>query len=694
VADEVQRGESPDHAKLSAFGPQRGESPDHAKLGAYGKKKDCDHDHQPMAVRDERPTRRNPRLLRPMRFVSLHHHSTYSFLDGFQLPEAHVRRITELNGSALAMTEHGNVMSHAKFEQSAKKAGVKPIFGIELYTGEIDPERRTQLKNHLTILARNQDGYRNVLQLVSKSYMEGFYYEPTVSGSMLRKHAEGLVVLSGCQSGLLFSSLVGGKHIDSGDASYERGKAVAARFKRSLGDAYVLEVQAFPELTKTKWANPMIARISRELKIPMVATLDCHYTTADREGDPEDAPLAPQRRQVDTGGSSEVLGLQLGPLPASLRQAAFARLIETGLTREEGIRAINLTAEIAQDMTTSSYRSSDGPLPDCGTDKRSKQVFRGVDQGRLEVPRLRPYATAGERRRYSERIATRCRSSRRRTLSTTSLLSRISSSLRRTRTSESALPADRQLAVSSAGYSVSLKSTRCSSLILSLSGSLTSRVRTYPDIDLGLRDWTSAEIVDYAVAKYGRECVNQIGTFTKYKSKNALDDVARVYRIPTIRSSADQGRSPGDGHQVTFVRARRSLTPSNNSSRRRRWSRNTRSYAGDGARGQRQGFGIHAAGLAISNEPITEVVPILEREVKKRTVQVVGVDKYDAEYLGILKIDLLGLSAIDALVRHVRMLGEKPSSSTTSRSRTSRHQGFKENDVVGIFQYEGERCGW
>jgi DNA polymerase-3 subunit alpha len=215
-----------------------------------------------------------------MRFVSLHHHSTYSFLDGFQLPEAHVRRITELNGSALAMTEHGNVMSHAKFEQSAKKAGVKPIFGIELYTGEIDPERRTQLKNHLTILARNQDGYRNVLQLVSKSYMEGFYYEPTVSGSMLRKHAEGLVVLSGCQSGLLFSSLVGGKHIDSGDASYERGKAVAslASSDHFNGDAYVLEVQAFPELTKTKWANPMIARISRELKIPMVATLDCHYT--------------------------------------------------------------------------------------------------------------------------------------------------------------------------------------------------------------------------------------------------------------------------------------------------------------------------------------------------------------------------------------------------------------------------------
>src|SRR5262252_4333631 len=196
MAEKIQRGESPGKAKLGFSGRiQRGESPDHAKLPAF-KKEECDHDEQPAFVRSERPTRRNPRLLRPMHFVSLHHHSTYSFLDGFQLPDAHVRRISELNGSALAMTEHGNVMSHAKFEQAAAKEGIKPIFGIELYCGEIDEERRTQKKNHLTILAQNEEGYRNVLRLVSKSWREGFYYKPTVSGAMLREASSGLVVLS------------------------------------------------------------------------------------------------------------------------------------------------------------------------------------------------------------------------------------------------------------------------------------------------------------------------------------------------------------------------------------------------------------------------------------------------------------------------------------------------------------------
>src|SRR5262245_55592219 len=177
----IQRGESPGKAKLDVHGRiQRGESPDHAKLSAFGRK-ECAHEDHPALVRKEKSSNRNSGVVRAMRFVSLHHHSTYSFLDGFQLPDAHCRRVAEIRGSALALTEHGNVMSHVKFEQAAREGGVKPIFGIELYTGEIDPERRRQLKNHLTLLARDQEGYRNILQLVSRSYMEGFYYEPTVS---------------------------------------------------------------------------------------------------------------------------------------------------------------------------------------------------------------------------------------------------------------------------------------------------------------------------------------------------------------------------------------------------------------------------------------------------------------------------------------------------------------------------------
>src|SRR5687767_11728802 len=104
-----------------------------SKLPAFYKPpSSCDHEGQPALVRKEKKTRRNPRLLKPMKFRSLHHHSTYSYLDGYALPEAHVRRATEINMQAMAMTEHGNISSHAKFEQAAEEEGIKPLFGVEL----------------------------------------------------------------------------------------------------------------------------------------------------------------------------------------------------------------------------------------------------------------------------------------------------------------------------------------------------------------------------------------------------------------------------------------------------------------------------------------------------------------------------------------------------------------------------------
>lgn len=199
---------------------------------------------------------------KPMRFASLHHHSTFSYKDGFQLPEAHVRRAEELmmeNG--LAMTEHGNVSSHVKFEIAAQKIGVKPIFGCEVYTGRVG-EGATQSKYHLTILAKDQEGYRNLLSLVSKSWAEGFYYDPTVSWQMLNAHKKGLVVLSGCQGSLLFCSAVGGKLIEPADASPRRALEVARRFKAAFGNNYYIEVQAFPELDSTRLANPILAGIA------------------------------------------------------------------------------------------------------------------------------------------------------------------------------------------------------------------------------------------------------------------------------------------------------------------------------------------------------------------------------------------------------------------------------------------------
>lgn len=687
--EEVQRGESPDHAKLSAFGKkvQRGESPDHAKLSAFGKKHkpDCDHDDQPALVLDVRKRREVPR--KPMRFVSLHHHSTYSFLDGFQLPDAHVRRATELQMGAMAMTEHGNIMSHVKFDQAAKKEGVKPIFGIELYCGEVDEERRQQKKNHLTILAKDQVGYRNILQLVSRSWMEGYYYEPTVSGAMLREHRDGLVVLSGCQGSLLFSSLVGGKGIDRADASYARAKSVAQRFKRTFNGNYFIEVQAFPELGQTCQANPLLARIAKELKIPLVATLDCHYTM------PTDREMQKVLHSVRNNGTVEEVAREWGYsselCPPVSDRALLKALMGTGLTKQESVEAILNTEAIAQDTNVELPKlpMTRFPLPpeyDNAADLLHAWVKRGWKERGCDR------MTLADRKRYRERLAYE--------LSIIESKDYIDYFLIVSDLVVFAKNADIGVGPARGSAAASLlcwllRITEVNPMVfphLVFERFIDITREDLPDIDLDFESVRRGEIVDYAVSKYGRPCVNQIGTFQKYKSKNSLDDVARVYRIPGFqvqkikdvlleRSSGDLRASATIEDTLEQFDQARAVT-----------DEFPELMQAIELEGNVKGFGIHAAGVAISNAPITEVCSILQKEVKKRTVQVVALDKYDAEHLGILKIDLLALSALDALVDMCREKGWKPSMLYDIPIEDEETiLGFKENDVIGIFQYEG-----
>src|SRR5690606_4053893 len=124
--------------------------------------------------------------------VSLHHHSTYSYLDGYGLPDSHVQRAEEIGMQKLALTEHGNISSHVKLEKACDESGVGAIFGVELYMGPTSEAKRGQRKNHLTVLAENQEGYRNLMRAVTRSW-DQFYYEPTISPADLMDYKEGLI---------------------------------------------------------------------------------------------------------------------------------------------------------------------------------------------------------------------------------------------------------------------------------------------------------------------------------------------------------------------------------------------------------------------------------------------------------------------------------------------------------------------
>jgi len=287
-----------------------------------------------------------------MRFVSLHHHTTFSFLgDGFGTPAQHVERAAELGYSAMALTEHGNVSSHFQFEKAAITKGIKPIFGIEAYTGAVD-ENRQQFKYHLTILAGDSDGYKNLNRIVTQSYLDSYYY-PTVSGRNLQEHSDGLLVLSGCSGSLLACSLLGGKGIPVPGGEERRpgeawndAEALISRFQDLFGDRYFLEVQPFYELERSCTMNPAYAKLSRMTGVPLVVTQDIHYPH------PEDSEMQAILHAVRRGAHTveDQMREWNYAVPMTFPESDKAlgeRLMKTGLSRSEAWEAIKNTAIIA-----------------------------------------------------------------------------------------------------------------------------------------------------------------------------------------------------------------------------------------------------------------------------------------------------------------------------------------------------------
>lgn len=210
-----------------------------------------------------------------MRYVSLHSHSTFSYMDGYGLPSDHVERVAELGMNALALTEHGNVSSHVKLEQAAVAAGIKPIFGLEAYTAMADMrEIQNQRKWHMTMLAMDLPGYQNLMKMVTRSWADDFYRWPTVTIPNLKDNHEGLICTSGCTSGHLATQLIGGKGLEP---DYDKAVKVLLAYKRMLGDRFYLEVQRFPGLAESRLLNQQYAIWSKEFKVPMLATSDVHY---------------------------------------------------------------------------------------------------------------------------------------------------------------------------------------------------------------------------------------------------------------------------------------------------------------------------------------------------------------------------------------------------------------------------------
>lgn len=282
-----------------------------------------------------------------IRFVNLHHHTTFSTGDGYRLPVIHVARAAELGYGAATVTEHGNVSSFFQHEKACLKAGIKPIFGLEAYCGPVDLERRSAWKYHLTILASDQEGYRSLNKIVTQSYKD-FYSKPTVSGQSLATNSRGLVALSGCSGSLLACTLLGGKGIpEPEEPDMGAAEDVARRFSDLFGDRYFLEIQPFYELERTIAINTAYDKLSKTTGVRLVVTNDVHYPRM------EDAEMQAVLHATHRGKHSvdDVMREWNYKVPCTLPESDKAladRLIKTGLTKYQAYAAIETSAEIAE----------------------------------------------------------------------------------------------------------------------------------------------------------------------------------------------------------------------------------------------------------------------------------------------------------------------------------------------------------
>ena len=278
-----------------------------------------------------------------MDFVSIHHHTTFSFLDAIGTPADHVGVAAEYGMTALAITDHGNVSGHVQHEKACLKRGIKPLFGLEAYTATGEQEPR---KFHQTILAMDQVGLSNLYQIVTESW-ENFYRWPTVTGRMMARHHEGLIVTSGCADSLLSCSLLGGKSIAPENASWERALDLAGRMKDLLGNRYYLECQVFPELPRALELNAAWEKMGKQLDIPLVATCDVHTL---RPGmDEIRATIHAAGRGANTI-AQQMSGWEYSVpdfIPRS-DQEVYERLCRAGLSPDAAAEACRNTARIAK----------------------------------------------------------------------------------------------------------------------------------------------------------------------------------------------------------------------------------------------------------------------------------------------------------------------------------------------------------
>ncbi len=614
-------------------------------------------------------------------FVHLHLHTEFSLLDGACRVGELLDRVAELKMPAVAVTEHGNLFSAVTFHDEARKRGITPILGCEVY---VAPGPRTERSgqpgetaNHLVLLAETDEGFHNLIRLVSSGYTEGFYYKPRIDKALLSSHSRGLIGLSSCLKG----EVATGIRTDQA----RKAREAAATYRDILGpNNFFLEMQD-QGLEEQRIVNTGLLPIARDLGLPLVGTNDVHYL---RQTDqhPHDILLC-----IGTGKSvSDEKRLRYHGDQFFLKSAAEMAAVFEGYPE-----ALSNTMLIAERCNVTLVEGA-AHLPNFSVppgetlDSYFEKVVRFGFEERLS--RLRELAGRGELRRpiadYEARLTYEIQLIQQMNYAGYFLI--VWDFIRYAR--ERGIPVGPGRG-SSAGSLVaySLRITDVDPLHFDLyfERFLNPERVTLPDIDVDFCERRRGEVIAYVTEKYGRENVAQIITFGTMKARAVVRDVGRVMEMPI--SDVDRvAKLIPNQLEMTL-----DLAVEENPALAELEQRDERVKAllavARRLEGMTRHASVHAAGVVIAPKPLTEFVPLYRSQKDDGEITTQWAMK-EIERVGLLKMDFLGLSTLtllDDAVNHIAETGgPKLDLTAIPLDDAKAYQLFQSGQTYGVFQFE------
>jgi len=609
-------------------------------------------------------------------FVHLHLHTQFSLLDGANQIEPLVQQIKTFGQPAVAMTDHGNMFGAIEFYRKAKEIGVKPIIGCEAYMalGSRHAKKDSGLAHndyyHLILLARNLTGYQNLIKLVSKAYVEGFYYKPRMDKEILREHHEGLIALSGCLSGEI-PYLIGQKDMAG-------AMAVAGEFQEIFGkDHFYLEVQA-NGLDHQRIANAGLMEIHKKLGIPLAGTNDCHYLKKE-DARPHELMLClqtgktlsdPARMKFDTDQLYVKSTEELAP--------AFAEF--PGAVANTCRIADHCELELALNKThLPQYKAPEGYTRESYVEQLA---LEGLKARLAERPSTIP--TAVYEQRLREELLIIC------SMGFAGYFLIVWDIIRFARSRGIPVGPGRGSAAGSL-VAYALRITDLDPLVYTLlfERFLNPERVSLPDIDMDFCMDRRGEVLNYVVEKYGSDHVAQIITFGTLGAKAAIRDVGRVLELPYAEADKVAKLVPNQLN-ITLEQALeaeprlRELVDTD--PKVRELMTIARSLEGLARHAS-----THAAGVVISEGPLTDHVPLYKGANDEIVTQY---SMGDVEKIGLVKFDFLGLKTLTMIRRAEILINEsRPDQPPLSVDRLPFDDAktfalLSSGKTTGIFQLE------